>query len=191
MSQMPTSFKSGKRHPLTFQQRLHELTFWPCLLLILLCGVLLAWAPPELASSRGALSVILAGTAAILILTSLFRLRAFARCRPDALLLQFPFRRLVIPYPEILQTRPTEIAHMFAPDRIPLGQAHFLKPLSKATMVVIEMEHLPLSVFQMRLCASRYMICPDTIGLALPVRDWLTFRVELDEFRLRRPPVEQ
>lgn len=187
MSQKPPSSKPGQRHPFTFQARLHELTFGPCLLLILLCAVLLVWDPAELASSRGSLSVILAGTAAILILTCLFRLRAFARCRADGLSLQFPFRRLLIPYHEILQTRPTDIAHMFALERMPFGQAHFLRPLAKQTVVVLEMDRLPLSRFQMRLWMSRYMICPDLTGLALPVHDWLALRSELDELRLRRP----
>lgn len=187
MSPRSTSLKAGKRHPFLLQQRLHELVFWPCILLLLLSGGLLAWNPPELRTARGSLSLILVGAAGILILTSLFRLRAFACCRPEGLLLQFPCKGFLIPYSEILQTRPTELVHMFAPHRWPFGQGHFLAPISMATMVVIEMERLPLSTFQMRLWVSRYMICPDTIGLALPVRDWLTFRAELDEFRLRRP----
>jgi hypothetical protein len=182
-----TPFKAGKRHPFLLQQRVQEMTFWPCILLLLLCGGLLAWNPPELRTSRGSLSIILLGTAGILTLTSLFRLRAFARCRPDGLLLQFPLKSFLIPYAEILQTRPTELVRMFPPHQWPFAQGHFLAPISQATMVVIEMERLPLSTFQMRLWVSRYMICPDATGLALPVRDWLPFRAELDELRLRRP----
>lgn len=182
--------KARKRYPFWFQQRLYEMIFWPCILLLLLTGGLLAWNPRPLADARAPLSVILAGTAGIFVLVSLYRLRAFACFRPDGLRLQFPFKGFVIPYSEILQTRPTELVHMFPPQRWPIAQGSFLAPIARETMVVVEMERLPLPRFWMRLWVHRYMICPDATGLALPVRDWLTFRAILDEFRLRRPPAE-
>jgi len=130
----------------------------------------------------------LIGTGLILVLTFFFRLRAYVQCQPEGLRLQLPFYSLTIPYREIKGTRPTELFRMFPPAKQRWTQRHFLRTLFGETVLVIEMEELPRSRLVLRLWMTRYMLCPDIVGLNLVVRNWLDFRAELDEFRARRRP---
>jgi hypothetical protein len=129
----------------------------------------------------------LAGGGLVLVLTYIFRLRAYAQCQASGLFLHLPFYRLTIPYPEIKATRPTELFRMFPAGQHWWSQRRFLRSLLGETVVVIELDRLPRPSIWLRLWMSRYMLCPDSVGLVLAVRDWLAFRSELDEFRVRSP----
>lgn len=179
----------GKRHPLLLQQELNEQNFWPCLLLLAVSGGLLAWNPEPFAGYRPHLIAILVASGLILILTSLLRLRAYARCREETLLIQLPFLRLEIPYSMVKTSRPAEFYRTFPPSEQRWTQRRFLRSLWHRTVVVVELERWPRPRFWLRLWLSKYMLCPDAVGLVLPVRDWMAFRTEFDEFRTRRRQV--
>ena len=178
--------KRGQRHPLLFQQRLNEMIFWPAVVIMALIAALFVWNPPKLAPYLGYLSVVLAGTGLILVVTFLLRLRAYVQCLADELVIQVPFQRLAIPYDEIKAVRPTELYRMFPPRRQNWSRRRFLSKLFGKTVIVVEMEELPQARFWFRLWMSKYMLCPDRVGLILAVRDWIAFRAELDESRARR-----
>jgi hypothetical protein len=125
--------------------------------------------------------VILLGTGMILILVLLYRMRAYVQCREHNLYLRLPLSKLVIPYTEIRSTRPTELHHMFPPAKQRWTQRSFLGPLWARTVVIVEMEELPLPPSQLRRRMGKYMVSPDGLGIVVPVRDWMRFRTELDE----------
>jgi hypothetical protein len=188
MSQPPSSGKRAgrpKRHPLLFQQRLNEQTFANCVLILIILAAVFVLNPPRLDPVRANLAVVMVGTGLILVLTFLFRLRAYAQCQSEGLKIQLPFYSLTIPYQEIKGVRPTELFRMFPPEKQKWSPRHFLRSLFGETVVVIELEELPSPEFLLRLWMSKYMLCPDTTGLNLAVRDWLDFRTELDEHRAR------
>jgi hypothetical protein len=176
---------TGKRHPFLFQQRFSEQLFWPCILILALSAALLIWNPPKVEPYRVTLSVALAGAGLILVLSMVYRLRAFARCLGSGLCLQLPFYRLLVPYHGIRSTRPTELYRLFPFERQKWPQRAFLRTIIGKTVVVIELEQLPRSRIWLRLWMNKYMISPDRVGLVLAVRDWMSFRAELDEFRAR------
>jgi hypothetical protein len=175
----------GKRHPLLYHQRLSELYFWPAVLIVAISGGLLIWNPDKLEPYRLVLSLSMVCCATVLVLTLLFRLRAYAVCTAHALQVQLPFYRFEIPYREIRNVRPTELFRLFPPREQGWAQRRFLTGILGATVLVIELDELPTRAAWLRLWMSTYMLCPDRPGLVIAVRDWLDFRTELDEFRAR------
>ena len=175
----------GDRAPLLLHRRFSEQVFWPCLVILVTCTVLLLWTPAALEARRSYLSVILAGTGLILVLTLLFRLRSYVQCRATDLWVQLPFNHVSIPYAAIRATRPNDFFHVFPPREQPRVQRRFLEPLLGSTVVIVDLDDLPRSRTWLRLWMSRYLILPDSVGLVLPVPDWIAFRIELDDFRSR------
>jgi hypothetical protein len=153
--------------------------------ILALSAALLVWNPPKVEPYRTTLRVALAGAGSILVLTMFYRLRAYARCLQSGLHLQLPFYHLLIPYQEIRSTRPTELYRMFPYEKQNWTQQRFLRTIIGKTVVVVEVEQLHHSHIWLRLWMSKYMLCPDRVGLALAVRDWMAFRAELDESRAR------
>jgi hypothetical protein len=175
----------GKRHPLLLQQQLNEQSFWPSILILAVSAALLIWNPTQAESYRPYLVLLVLGSGLILIATYWLRLRAYAQCRVDGLHVQLPFQRMTIPYEEMNIIRPTELYRMFPPMTQRWTQRSFLKPLFGKTVLVVEMDKLPRSRAWLRLWLSPYMVCPDAEGLVIPVRDWMAFRTDLDEYRAR------
>jgi hypothetical protein len=128
---------------------------------------------------------VLAGTGLVLAATLIFRMRAYVQCQPESVRIQVPFYQIKIPYHQIKATRPTELYRMFPPSKEWWPQRQYLGPLFGATVVVLEMEALPASRLYLRLWLSKYMLCPERIGLVLAVPDWMALRTELDELRTR------
>jgi hypothetical protein len=176
----------GRRHPLLYQQQFNEQNFWPSVLLLALSGGLLIWNPAKLQAYRPILLLVVFVAGLILVLTLIFRLRAYIQCRPDELYLQLPFYHLNIPYVQITTVRPTDLFRMFPPEQQRWTQRRFLRSLFGETVVVIEVDHLPHSLTWLRLWMTKYMLCPEKPGFVLAVRDWIAFRTELDEFRARQ-----
>jgi hypothetical protein len=181
-----TQRQRGKRHPLLYHQRLSEQYFWPAVLIVAISGGLLVWNPGKLEPYRLVLSVSLACCGMVLVLTLLFRLRAYAVCTAHGLQLQLPFYRLEIPYRDIKDVRPTELFRLFPPREQGWAQRRFLMGILGATVLVIALDELPARTAWLRLWMSKYMLCPDHAGLVIAVRDWIGFRTELDEFRARQ-----
>jgi len=177
--------RQSRRHPLLLQQHLSEQVFWPSILILALSAALLVWNPAKAEPYRGTLRVALVGAGLILMITWLFRLRAYVRCLDSGLYLQLPFFHLITPYHKIRSTRPTELYRMFPPEQQRWTQRRFLRALFGKTVVVVELDQLPRSHIWLRLWMSKFMLCPDRVGLVFAVRDWIAFRAELDEFRAR------
>ena len=173
--------KRGKRHPLLYHQRLSEQYFWPAVLIVSLSAALLLWGPEKLAPYRFFLTVAASGCGLVLVLTLVYRLRAYAVCTIHGLRVQLPFYRLDISYEEIKAVRPTELFRLFPPSKQRWPQRRFLTPLFGNTVLSIELARLPHRTAWLRLWMSRYMLAPDRVGVVLAVRDWLSFRAELDE----------
>jgi hypothetical protein len=177
--------KRGRRHPVLLQEHLNEQNFWVSVLIVALAAGLLIWKPPELARYRSCLSVVLVGTGSVLILTFIYRLRAYAQCRENELCVQLPFYRLTIPYSVIRATRLNEFGRLFLPQEQRWTQRYFLRWLWGETVVAVDLEQLPAARPWLRLWMSQYMLDPNQASLVLPVRNWITFRSELDEFLAR------
>jgi hypothetical protein len=178
--------KNGQRRALLLQEHFNEQNFWVCILILALCGALLIWDPAPFAIYRPYLFAILIGTGLILILTFLYRLRAYVQCREAGVVVQLPFYRLIIPYEAIRATRPNEVYRLFPPDEQRGTQRRFLRWLWGTTVVVVELEQLPGSRPWLRLWMSPYMLSPNEVGLVLPVHDWIALRSDMSEFQSRR-----
>jgi hypothetical protein len=177
--------KRGRRHPLLLQQNLNEQCFWVCILILAVVVGLFIWNPPGLARYRPNLTIVLVGTGMILILTFMYRLRAYVQCNENALNVQLPFFRLTIPYAVIRATRPNEFGRLFPPEEQRWTQRSFLRWLWSTTVVIVDLEKLPRSRSWLRLWMGKYMLDPHEGSLVFPVRDWIAFRSELDEFLSR------
>lgn len=189
MSDLPSSEalpERGKRHPLLYQQRLSEQYFWPAVLTVAISAALLVWNPAKLAPYRLLLTVAVACCGLVLVLTLLLRLRAYAVCSVHGVRVRLPFYHLDIPYSEIKTVRPTELYRMFPPREQRWPERRFLTSLFGKTVLVLELDELPNRKAWLRLWMSKYMLCPDRVGVIIAVRDWMDFRAELDEFRARR-----
>ncbi len=173
--------KRSQRHPIVLYQALNEQVFWPSILILAVSIGLFVWNPPELEPYRPHLLVIFVGTGLLLILTFLFRLRAYARCDSDALEVQLPFFSLTVPYRDIKASRTAQFARVFPPDEQRWTQRRFLRWLWGHTLVVVEMERLPRPRTWLKLRMGPYLLHPLEESLTLPVRDWITFRSDLDE----------
>lgn len=180
----------AQRHPLLFNQGLNEQIFWPTIVILGLAAALLIWSPSQLQPFRSHLRLVLVMCGLVLVLTFIFRLRSYVQCRAAGLYLQVPFYHLLVPYSEIKAVRPTELYRMFPPDQQTWSQRRFLSSLSADAVVVIELGQLPHSRLWLRLWMSKYMLCPDRVGLVLAVRDWIALRTEIDESRARSPAAQ-
>ena len=189
MSELPPQKpppRRGKRHPLLYYQRLSEQYFWPSVLIIATSTALLIWGPEKVAPFRPALTIAATCTGLALILAFLYRLRAYVVCTSHHIRVRLPFHQLEIPYADIKTVRPTELFRIFPPQKQRWPARRFLMPILGATVLVIELEQLPQRTAWLRLWMSKYMISPEKVGLILAVRDWMSFRAELDEFRARQ-----
>jgi hypothetical protein len=182
----PALPRRGRRYPLLLQRRLRAMLFWPALLIALLTTVLVVLSPPGLEAYRPTLAAAGIGGWSVAILTFWYSQRAFVCCCTDGLWLRLPFYQVIIPYHDIQSTRLAQFGRQFPPENEPWSRRHFLEPLFLSTVVVVELPALPAPRRQLRLWMSRYLLSPDTTGFMLPLRDWLGFHGELDEFRSRR-----
>jgi hypothetical protein len=178
--------KTGKRYPLLLYQQFNEANFWWAIMIVAISAALLIWNPDRLEPYRLPLAIVLAGVGLVLVLIFLFRLAAYVQCSPTGLRLRTPLHRILIPYEEIRLTRPTLLYELFPPNRQRWTQRAFLGPLWSKTVVVVEMDKLPRPAAWLRLWIGKYMVCPDAVGLAVLVGDWMGLRAELDEFIIWR-----
>lgn len=177
--------RRSRRHGLLFQRSLSEQVFWPSVAIIAICAGLLIWSPAKLDPYRLYLMLLLLGTGLLLIITLVFRLRAYVECRPEGVRIQLPLHQLNIPYDAIRATRPTELYRMFPPSKERWPQRQSLQRIAGATVVVLDLDELPAPRGQLRLWLPKYMLAPDQTGLVLAVDDWMALRSELDELMVR------
>jgi hypothetical protein len=179
--QSPKPEKPGRHHPLVLQEHLNEQVFWPSILIVCVTAGLLIVNRQELAPHRVALVLLLAGAGLALILTYVYRFRAYVQCGSDGLRIQLPFYRLTIPYSRIRATRPNDFYRLYPPDQQRWTQRAFLDGLWGMTVVLVDLEQLPRSRKWLRLWMSKYMLDPNGPSFTLAVRDWIALRSDLDE----------
>lgn len=177
--------RTGRHYRLLYQQRFQEMILWPAILIIILTAALLIWQPEPLASYRALFLLAFTVAVLVLLLTSIYRLRAYVRCGEHNLIVQLPFYRLTIPYDQIQKSRPAEIFRLFPPTEQRSTENNFLDPLLGATVLVVEVSGLPAPARRLRLWMSKFMLSPDHPGVVLAVRDWIALDQELEEQRAR------
>lgn len=176
----PDKPKRGKRHGLLIYRQLHDQLFWLSIVIIAIGVALLVWNPAEL--QRDYLLITVAALVLLLVLTFMFRLLAYVQCQTKGLLIRTPLQRLLVPYGDIRLARPTLLYQEFPPSEQGWNWRHFLDPLYGKSVIVIELEKLPRPAAWLKLWMGKYLVCPDVVGLALLVPDWMALRTEFDEY---------
>ncbi len=186
--------QTGNRHALLLYTRIVD-RWWR---LILPLGVLiLALAAglkylPALAPSLGiqpvsSTSLWVAGgigAFALLVAVLLLSIRKAAYVQPcdNHLRLVTPFLRLKIAYRRIRQSACVEIGRLY-PQAFIRRKRAILQPLVKSTLVVLDLNGLPLSRAVLSLFLSPLFFPDKTARLALLVTDWIKFSTELESYR--------
>lgn len=129
------------------------------------------------------------GAGGLAILTTLFlitvRKSAYVQPFPTHLRLVTPFLRMNIAYRRIRQASSAEMGRLFPPRKQRVLGLHnsILRPLSKKTAIVLEMNGWPLPRAALKLFLSPYFFPDKTSRLALLVPDWVAFSTDMESFR--------
>lgn len=184
--------KRSKRFQLLLYKRYHQVHGGLSKFLIVLGALLIAgWVAARAflgrAADPDALKVMLGGSLAILVLgvlrwavTFLVSKTAYVECRAKSLKVQTPFLPLVISYRRIRNTRPTVLREVFPPDK-QKRHRNLLQEYWGETVVIVEMDKLPMSPGLLKAMMGPYHFSPDGRGLALLVDDWMGFSQSLDQ----------
>lgn len=188
---------SGRRHTLVLYTHMLN-RWWKSLLLLgmlmlgLVAGLaLLPTSMPQyqflqivdwilwMAGGAGAFAVL----AAIFLIT--IRKSAYVQPFPTHIRLVTPFLRMNIAYRRIRQASSAEMGRLFPPKKKRVLGLHnsIMRPLSKRTAIVLEMNGWPLPRAALKLFLSPYFFPDRTSRLALLVPDWMAFSADMESFR--------
>ena len=147
-------------------------------------GLLPGYTAPQLASWVPMLTAAL-GAFAVLIAFFLLLIRKSAYVRPydTHLRLVTPFLRMNISYQRLKQASSAEMGRLFPPENYHGWKRDFLRPLSKMTAIVLELNGWPLPRWVLNLFLSPYFFPDKTVRMALLVPDWMRFSNEMESFR--------
>jgi hypothetical protein len=147
-------------------------------------GLLPGYTPPQLPSWVPMLTGVL-GAFAVLVVLFLLVIRKSAYVRPYAthLLLVTPFLRMNISYQRFKQASSAEMGRLFPPENYHGWKRDFLRPLSRLTAIVLELNGWPLPRWVLNLFLSPFFFPDKTVRIALLVPDWIRFSNELESFR--------
>ena len=147
-------------------------------------GLLPGYTPPQLPSWVPMLTGVLAAFA-VLVVLFLLVIRKSAYVRPYAthLLLVTPFLRMNISYQRFKQASSAEMGRLFPPENYHGWKRDFLRPLSRLTAIVLELNGWPLPRWVLNLFLSPFFFPDKTVRIALLVPDWIRFSNELESFR--------
>ncbi len=178
--------RAVKRYPLILYT--HTLNrWWPALLALSFALFGLAWAlyvwPME--TWRWLTSANLGGLILLFALL-IFAIRASAFVQPmdTHLRLVTPFLRLNISYKRLRRTKSAMMSSLFPPKSVSSWGREFLKPLSKETAIVIELNDYPVSPLLLRSFLSPYFFKDKTPHLVLLVEDWMSLSTELESLKV-------
>jgi hypothetical protein len=110
------------------------------------------------------------------------RKSAYVQPFSDHLRLVTPFLHLNISYRRIRRTYTAEMQQLYPSYKFKGLKRELIRPLASRTLVVLEMNQLPLGQATLRLFLSPFFFPDKTACLALLVADWLAFSTELDSF---------
>ncbi|HEY5158877.1 MAG TPA: hypothetical protein VII93_13030 [Anaerolineales bacterium] len=147
-------------------------------------GFLPGYTPPQLASWVPSLTGVL-GAFAVLIAIFLLAIRNAAYVQPydTHLRLVTPFMRMNISYRRFKQASSAEMGRLFPPENFHGWKRDFLRPLSKLTAIVLELNGWPLPRWVLNLYLSPFFFPDKTVRIALLVPDWMRFSNEMESFR--------
>lgn len=147
-------------------------------------GFLPGYTPPQLASWVPSLTGVL-GAFAVLIAIFLLAIRNAAYVQPydTHLRLVTPFMRMNISYRRFKQASSAEMGRLFPPENFHGWKRDFLRPLSKLTAIVLELNDWPLPRWVLNLYLSPFFFPDKTVRIALLVPDWMRFSNEMESFR--------
>jgi len=147
-------------------------------------GFLPGYTPPQLASWVPSLTGVL-GAFAVLIAIFLLAIRNAAYVQPydTHLRLVTPFMRMNISYRRFKQASSAEMGRLFPPENFHGWKRDFLRPLSKLTAIVLELNDWPLPRSVLNLYLSPFFFPDKTVRIALLVPDWMRFSNEMESFR--------
>ena len=147
-------------------------------------GFLPGYTPPQLASWVPTLTGVL-GAFAVLIAIFLLAIRNAAYVQPydTHLRLVTPFMRMNISYRRFKQASSAEMGRLFPPENFHGWKRDFLRPLSKLTAIVLELNDWPLPRSVLNLYLSPFFFPDKTVRIALLVPDWMRFSNEMESFR--------
>lgn len=147
-------------------------------------GFLPGYTPPQLASWVPSLTGVL-GAFAVLIAIFLLAIRNAAYVQPydTHLRLVTPFMRVNISYQRFIQASSAEMGRLFPPENFHGWKRDFLRPLSKQTAIVLELNGWPLPRWVLNLYLSPFFFPDKTVRIALLVPDWMRFSNEMESFR--------
>jgi hypothetical protein len=130
---------------------------------------------------------LIAGVSGLTICLGVFliaiRKKAYVQPLSDHLRLATPFVRVNISYRRFRQTNSAEFQQLFPPGKRSRLIRDMLRPLASQTVLVIELNALPVSRNVLRLFLAPYFFPDKTPRLALLVPDWIAFSTELDSMR--------
>ena len=147
-------------------------------------GILPGYTPPQLASWVPML-VGVVGVFAVLIVIFLLAIRKSAYVQPfdTHLRLVTPFLRMNISYQRFKQASSAEMGRLFPPENFHGWKRDFLRPLSRLTAIVLELNDWPLPRWVLNLFLSPFFFPDKTVRIALLVPDWIRFSNEMESFR--------
>ena len=124
------------------------------------------------------------GAFAVLMAFFILIMRKFAYIQPfdNHLRLVTPFLRLKISYRRIRRSSSVDMGRLFPPVQFK-RKRRLLQSLAKYTVIVLDLNGLPLSRSALRIFLSPFFFPDQTPRLALLVPDWMKFSNELESFR--------
>ena len=183
--------KGGRRYPLVVYTRMIDIwrpaVFAIGLGLLGLSWALYSWGFEQwrwlTTASVGGLNIF----AGLLLL--IVRKGAYVQPFSDHLKLATPFLRLNISYKRFFRASSANFGALFPPQSVSKWQAEIIRPLSKMTALVIELNGHPMSRSFLRLFLSPLFFKDKTPHFVIVVDDWMRFSSELESMRTGSGPV--
>ena len=125
------------------------------------------------------------GTFAVFLAIFLFAIRKSAYVQPCDTYLRMvtPFLRMNISYRRFRQASSVEMGRLFPPENFKGQKRAYLRPLSRLTAIVLELNGWPLPRRVLDLFLSPFFFPDKTARIALLVPDWMRFSNEMESFR--------
>jgi len=177
--------KGGRRYPLVIYTRMMD-RWWPAIFFLGLALLALAWAVRSYGyeewrwlafTSVGGLSIFLG------LLLLILRKSAYVQPFGDHLKLATPFLRLNISYKRFLRASSSNMGVLFPSQDISNWRGEIIEPLTKMTVIVVELSSHPMSQTALRWFLSPFFFKDKTPHFVILVNDWMKFSSELESMR--------
>lgn len=178
------SEQKGTRFPLLIYRRWAKMLRIPGLLIAIAGGVAWWFAPndPLLAAHDWGF-IVIAVVGAVVFLYSLWaRHASYVQCLPNYFYLRTPFMSVAISYKRILQARPVEFHTQLPVSRLSRPQRRLLEPFLGRTVILLELNGLPVGERRLRTWIPWFMFAREATGFVLVVDDWMALSRQISAF---------